>query len=114
MSAPYTYTPEERLPRSHVTLRFTFESNIDISEPSMLALEDVDTTTIHINDTALFPTGSENPAWWVDEAIRTVDIPKGTINKGKNTVTLVFPFTILTNVERVYILGNFSVSLDGR
>jgi hypothetical protein len=47
----------------------------------------------------------------VDEAIKTVPIPANIIKKGTNTIILSFPFGILSNIERIYFLGSFSVSL---
>lgn len=38
-----------------------------------------------------------------------VPIPGQLIKQGTNTITLEFPFGILTNLERIYLLGNFSV-----
>jgi hypothetical protein len=47
----------------------------------------------------------------VDEAIKTVPIPANIIKKGTNTIILSFPFGILSNIERIYFLCSFSVSL---
>lgn len=85
----------------------------------MLALEDPETMSIRLNDVAIPSSSSRtgpakgNSAWWVDEAIRTLPIPGHTIVCGTNTLTITFPFGILTNIERIYILGSFSVQLTG-
>jgi hypothetical protein len=106
---PWTVPASERAPRTHVTLCFTFTSHFDIIEPTKLALEDPSTMKIQVNDLVL-PSESVD-GYWVDEAIKTIPIPANIIKKGTNTILLSFPFGILTNIERVYLLGSFSVSL---
>jgi len=112
---PWVFSPEERAIKAHVTIRFTLNSDFTITEPTKLALEDRDKITIHVNDVAiLVPKGEDKSTnWWVDTDIKTVDIASNLIHKGQNTVTLSFDFGALTNIERVYLLGNFSVKLQG-
>jgi hypothetical protein len=107
---PWAVPDSERAPRAYVTLRFSFTSTFPITSPTQLALEDASNIAITLNSTSLSTKeGSEN--WWVDEAITTVLIPPHTIKKGTNILTLAFSFGILTNIERVYLLGDFTVSL---
>ena len=112
---PWAVPQSERAPITFVTLRFTFESAFTILETTMLALEDAESKTIYVNDTFI-PSTNDTAAldWWVDEAIKTVPIPGQLIKQGTNSVTLSFPFGILTNLERIYLLGNFSVDLQAR
>jgi hypothetical protein len=112
---PWAIPQQERLPVTSVTLRFMFESGFAISETTMLAIEDAEAVTIHVNDTFIPSIASTAPlGWWVDEEIKTVPIPGFVIRNGTNVVTLRFPFGILTNIERIYLLGNFSVSFHDR
>jgi hypothetical protein len=106
---PWTVPASERAPRTHVTLRFNFTSHSDIVEPTKLALEDLSTMEIQVNNLVI-PSESVD-GYWVDEAIKTVPIPANIIKKGTNTIILSFPFGILSNIERIYFLGSFSVSL---
>jgi hypothetical protein len=112
---PWVVPQSERGPLTVVTLRFSFESAFTISETTTLALEDAETTKIYINDT-LIPTTNDTAALgcWVDEAIKTVPLPGDLIKKGTNTITLIVKFGVLTNLERIYLLGNFSVDLQDR
>ncbi|KAH7327321.1 hypothetical protein BKA65DRAFT_539946 [Rhexocercosporidium sp. MPI-PUGE-AT-0058] len=116
---PWTIPASERKPLTEVTMRFEFESSFDISKPTMLALENPETMSIRLNDVAIPSSSSRtgptkvNSGWWVDEAIRTLPIPGHTIHTGTNTLTITFPFGILTNIERIYILGSFAVQLMG-
>ncbi|KAJ9136583.1 Glycoside hydrolase family 2 [Pleurostoma richardsiae] len=105
---PWTVTGPERQPRAKVTLAFDFHSDADISEPTQLALEDVDAVVISVNGTQISGQNDE-ASWWVDEAIRTVPVAEDTIRKGPNCITLEVAFGILTNLERIYLLGSFDV-----
>lgn len=111
---PWAVTPSERTPKAKATLRFTFESAFNIKEPTQLALEPIEGMQIHLNDIEL--SREKDPAsrtWWVDEAIETVPILGKSIKAGKNVLSINFPFGILTNIERFYLLGTFNVSLRG-
>lgn len=108
---PYTVPASERQTRANVMLRFNFQSYFDINTGSKLALEDAANIKITINDIPIPSIGSQT--WWVDEDITTVSIPPGTITTGTNTIVLEFPFQILTNIERMYLLGDFAVHLYG-
>src|SRR5688572_14095312 len=98
----WTIPQSEREPVIYVTLRFKFESGFEISENTMLALEDVENVVIYVNDTLI---ASKNTAsslgWWVDEEIKTVPIPGHSIKQGTNFITAGFPFGVLTNIERI-------------
>lgn len=113
---PWCFSPEEREPKARLTMRFTINSDFTVTDASMLALEDAEKMIIYVNDVAIATQAlSDNSkhAWWIDEDIKTVSVPPYLIHKGTNTITLSFPFGALTNVERVYLLGNFSVALSG-
>jgi hypothetical protein len=113
LKQPWTIPQSERAPITVVTLRFNFESAFDISETIMLALEDAETKIIYINDTFVPSTNDMAPlGWWVDESIKTVPVLGHLIKKGTNIVTLTFPFGLLTNLERIYLLGKFAVDLQ--
>lgn len=110
---PWAIEPSQREPKTQVTMRFTFESAINVNFETHLALEDAADRKIILND-ILIPSSKDHiNGWWVDEAIKTVLIPADVIKKGANTLTLAFPFGILTNIERIYIIGSFGVSLSG-
>lgn len=113
---PWVFSEKDREPLARVTLRFTFKSDFTVPEQCLLALEDVDKATIHVNDIAI-PVATlmdyASRAWWVDQDIKTVPIPAYVIHQGINTLTLSMDFGVLTSLERIYLLGNFSVALDG-
>jgi hypothetical protein len=109
---PWTIPPSKRISKAKVTLRFTFESAFTVNEPTQLALEPVEGIQICLNGIKI--SREFDPAartWWVDEAIETVPLPGNGIRAGNNILTIDFPFGLLTNIERLYLLGAFSVTL---
>jgi hypothetical protein len=108
---PWSISAADRHSRGQLKLRFAFESSFDISEPTMLALEDASDITITLNDIDI-PSSSPS-GWWVDEAIKTVSVPGNIIKRGTNILLLSRPYGLLTNLERVYLLGEFGVELHG-
>ncbi|EHL01716.1 hypothetical protein M7I_2354 [Glarea lozoyensis 74030] len=110
---PWSIPVKDRAGKAKLALRFRFESSFDVDDFTNLALEDANKMKITVNDVDI-PTNEDDYPYWVDEAINTLRIPKKTIKKGSNVIVLEFPFGILTNVERIYLLGAFFVTLNGR
>ncbi len=110
---PWCVPKEERAPKALVVLKFSFESEIDCDFDTFLALEVQDYMVITMNGIDLTAKLRLERQWWVDESITKIPLEKGTIKKGTNTLMLEFPFGLLTDLERVYILGPFSVKIDG-
>ncbi|KAK2056083.1 hypothetical protein LY76DRAFT_607237, partial [Colletotrichum caudatum] len=100
----------ERVPKVYVDLRFEFESQAIVKTASFLAMENPGNARITINGHRLL-VDEKSSSWWVDEDIRMVPLPKRTIRIGKNVIELSMPFGILTSLERIYLLGSFSVEL---
>ncbi|KAL3292642.1 glycoside hydrolase family 2 [Colletotrichum asianum] len=105
---PWSVPPSKRLPRVYVDLRFEFESELIIKTPTYLAMENPENARITVNGHKL-PVYDAKLSWWVDEDIKTVPVPKRAIRKGKNVIELSMPFGVLTNLERIYLLGSFSI-----
>ncbi len=79
----------------------------------MLALEDAERIKIKVSDVNVPFSIEEQSGWQADEDIKTVKVPAHVIRKGTNTVALSYAFGVLTNIERIYLLGKFGVKLDG-
>lgn len=91
-----------------VRLRFTVESEIEY-DGAKLALEDAEEASISFNGQQVDKTVT---GWYADKAIKTVILPR--IMRGVNTLEIVMPFGLRTNVEWCYLLGTFGVSVKGR
>lgn len=109
---PWTLSAEQRKPKVKLSLWFTFYSEIELDRPARLALEDPDTMDIYFNFQEIKPP-REQRGWWVDEDIKTIPIPSGTVKKGINYIHIYTDFGILTNLERIYLLGDFKLRIEG-
>ena len=92
----------------HLLYEFNTETSAAISG-AQLALEGASNTSIELDGR---PVPSTITGWWVDEEIHTVALPE--VKPGKHSLKLSVPFGELTNIERIYILGQFGVDLRGR
>ncbi|MBQ6419448.1 MAG: hypothetical protein IJK02_00080 [Clostridia bacterium] len=90
-----------------VTVRFRFMSEIEVPD-ALLALEDADKANIVFNGENVPNTVIGN---YVDTAIFTVKLP--TIQKGENELTVTYPFGNTTDLENLFILGDFGVKAAG-
>jgi len=51
---------------------------------------------------------------WVDECFKRMPIPAGALRQGSNEVTIDVAFMRTTNIEALYLVGDFGVKIDGR
>ncbi len=94
-------------PRNTITTKMTFISDIEVDN-AMLALEDFEESEIIFNGNKIEKVSQ---GYYVDFSITKVNI--GKINKGENTVIVTKPFTVVSNVENMFILGDFGVEVLG-
>lgn len=93
--------------KNTITVKATFNSDIEV-ENATLALEDFDDCEIIFNGNKIEKVAQ---GYYVDFSITKVNI--GKINKGENTVIVTKPFTVVSNVENMFILGDFGVQVAG-
>ncbi|MDR1891414.1 MAG: hypothetical protein LBQ48_00135 [Oscillospiraceae bacterium] len=93
-------------------IELCFEFFADGSNPggARLALETPEAYKILLNGQRISQITSE---FWVDPCFKIVEIPDGFITKGHNEITLIADFYAGLNLEAVYLLGDFGVSLNG-
>ena len=95
-------------PAAHTArLRFRFRSERAFSG-LRLALEQPEEAALCLNGE---PVAGRPDGWYVDEAIRTLPLPD--VRPGDNELTLIVPLTRRTNLEAMYLLGNFGVRIAG-
>lgn len=97
----------EKEPVTKVTLKYTFNSEIDYSG-AYLALEDAQKAEIIFNGNKV---SNEIVDKYVDISIFKVRLPQ--ITKGTNTLEITYPFGESENLESVFVLGKFGVRLNG-
>ncbi len=94
-------------PKNKVSIEMTFNSEVEVPN-AMVALEDFDISEIRFNGKKI---EKQPKGYYVDFSITKVDI--GTINKGENSLIITKPFNVVSNLENVFILGDFGVSVKG-
>ncbi len=102
---PYLIDPEAA--KETLTLRFRIQSECEING-CHLALEDADSTTIVLNDQ---PVTMKADGWYVDKAIQTIPLPN--LVPGENILLITVPIGRRTNLEYMYLLGDFGVRIIG-
>ena len=106
LAQPYIRSKEDV--RDHkVRLRAKFVSEVELSD-CYLALEEASYCVGILNGE---PINMEPQGYYVDPAIATVKLPK--IQKGENELCLTYAYGDCTNLEWMYILGEFGVELKG-
>ena len=90
-----------------LTLRFTFDSEIEFSG-AFLALEMAQKAEITFNGA---PVPNVSAGKYVDIDIDKIALPP--IQKGKNTLTVTYPFGQTSDIENMFLLGDFGVKLTG-
>lgn len=102
---PWVYQEQEK-PRHKLSLRFTFSSEVTVKNVQ-LAMEN--------KDARVWFNGQEielnTIGWYVDCAIECYML--GDIRQGENELIVQYPFGEKTNVEAMYILGDFGVRVFG-
>ena len=100
-------TPAE--PARHTAhLRYRFYSDMAM-EGLFLAVEQPENAAIRLNGEKVDTTPV---GWYVDEDIQTLRLPG--VVKGENIITMDVPLTRRTNLEWMYILGDFGVKVVGQ
>ena len=73
-----------------------------------LALEDAEVATIEWNGA---PIDRQPEGYYVDRCIKRVPLPG--VKRGENRLTVTLPYAKRASLERMYLLGNFGVSVNG-
>ena len=76
-----------------------------------LAGERPELNNFSINGVAI--SSSDVNDFWIDDCFKKMKIPKDAIKLGKNEISVEVDFMRTTNVEAVYLVGDFGVKLDG-
>ncbi len=98
---------EKVIAKNTITTKMTFVSDIEVDD-ALLALEDFAESEITFNGKKI---DKISEGYYVDFSITKVKI--GKIEKGINTVIVTKPFTVVSSVENMFVLGNFGVEVIG-
>ncbi|WDE97173.1 glycosyl hydrolase [Lentisphaera profundi] len=75
-----------------------------------LVLEEVDKFQVFVNGVALDTSHTER---WIDIAFQRLKIPHDLLRQGQNTISLKTIYSEMSNVEAIYLVGDFGVALKG-
>ncbi len=94
------------------TVQLCYEFHIDTLPDTdlELALERPDLWSVTVNDTQLDPASL---GMWIDIAFHRLRVPLAALKPGANRILLSTRFTQQSNIEAVYLLGDFGVRVDG-
>lgn len=111
MHQPWASEPHgEVCQKTKLTLEFEF--NIDAHfEPEALELlmEQPDYWRVELNGCPI--TTSQDDGWFIDPCFRRLTLPDGILKSGRNVIRLETEFCHHVDLEAIYLLGNFAVSL---
>lgn len=107
MAQPWL-VPIDKDPKAKVSLRYTFDSDIEYQN-ARLALETPEYVTLTLNGE---PVDMTVNGWYIDEdSIKTVTLP--TIKKGTNVLVADLRVGDATSIEAMYLLGDFGIEHHG-
>lgn len=92
-----------------VTLHYLFRVEALPEGDLLLAGERPEKMAYSLNGTPLIPDGG----FWVDSAFKTMKVPASLLRLGENEVTVETDYTLNTNLEACYLVGDFGVGADG-
>ncbi|MDD7985267.1 glycosyl hydrolase [Lentisphaera marina] len=109
MLQPWFTNQQEVKELCELELTYDFELN-DLSGPVDLVLEEIEKFQVFVNGRALDCSQTQR---WIDIAFHRIKIPRDLLHEGHNTITLKTVYTEMSNVEAIYLLGQFAVELTG-
>jgi hypothetical protein len=92
-----------------VQLRFRFDIG-EMPDWLDLVIEDVAQFQIQVNGQALEGSAKGH---WIDVGFHRVEIPRSCLQLGENQITMGTRYQNNSNLEAIYLLGEFGVQLDG-
>ncbi|HHV10987.1 MAG TPA: hypothetical protein GXX75_11985 [Clostridiales bacterium] len=101
MAQPYSYINKDE--EHQLNLRFSIESACNL-ENVYLALEEVENTSLFLNGQ---PVNKTVVGWYIDQEIYKIFL--GKLHQGTNILEAKIKYRENTNLEAMYLLGDFSV-----
>jgi len=102
--------PPDAGPRVPLALRFTFSIDVLPDAALSLMLEQPDQQRITVNGIRL-PV-PQHTGWFIDPCFRTVPLPASLLHLGVNNIVLERHYGSGSDLEAIYLLGTFGVTLS--
>jgi hypothetical protein len=95
------------------TVRLKYDFRIDTMPQGTveLALEEPDNCKVWVNGKELAVSPAQRNGWWVDNAFVTFDLPVQLLAQGENCIEVEKPYDSASNLEAMYLLGQFGVAV---
>ena len=107
MLQPWFAKQMYKTPYGKLTLEYPFQIGVMPEGEVYLAGERPELQEYYCNGIRL--TNEDPSDWWVDNAFKKMKIPAEALKLGENIITIVVDFKRTTNIEAVYLLGQFGV-----
>ena len=90
-------------------IKLDYEFNIDVDPMDIeLVVENAEGLNIKVNGNEINTVSGK----WIDICFDKLPISKEILRKGSNIITIEMEFTETSNIEAIYILGDFGVKID--
>lgn len=101
---------DDTRPSLPLSLRHTFDARRLPQKEIEIALEQPERWRVSVNGHAL--ELSDGAGWWVDPCLRRFRIPTSLLKTGKNEILMETTFDAESDLEFVFLLGDFSVWIE--
>ncbi len=93
-----------------IRMEFPFNISVMPSDSVFLCMETPDRFTVLVNGRKIDNTPN---GWFIDNSIHKIAIPARRLQTGANKIELIGHFSQNLDLEAIYLIGNFGVSLNG-
>ena len=102
------YHPEMLEPKGNVDVRYNFYVKNKPKAPVFVVIESGKNYKVTLNGNEIKYTGGR----WIDICYDKFEVDPALIKSGKNEIIISTPYNLLTNIEDVFVVGNFGVAID--
>jgi hypothetical protein len=115
MVQPWYRNKQQPQPAVKGPLKLAFSFHIETMPkgPVLLGMERPELWQINLNGQPVTVPPKDRQDWWVDPALATLPVENKQLRTGDNTLEMAIGFHEGINIEAVYLLGDFGVTLDG-
>ena len=107
MLQPWFAKQMYKVPYGGLILEYPFQIDVMPQGDVWLASERPELQEYYCNGIRL--TNEDPSNWWVDNAFKKMKVPADALKLGENIITIVTDFKRTTNIEAIYLLGQFGV-----
>ena len=95
-----------------IEVEYSFDIDVMPENDVILAGERPELMTYSVNGTRVECGGIND--FWIDDCFKKMTVPTSLLKLGRNIVTVTCDFMRTTNLEALYLIGDFGVKIDGK